>query len=242
MRNWIHNTFSFLLIIFLFESCAPTRYVIPLDRRQQAVALELGGPLIDYSEVTIPVPLMSVSHAYGLKKNLTLHNSLHLTSLSFGVLQLETGILRNLFYNEKTRIGMSYSPAVNFMIDRYQWQARLYPQLDFNAYWYIMGEGGRSCDCPGAKGQRPLLFYTGFSNWIDLATERAHGLEQTKNLYINPQAGFMYMGKKLNFQLEGKWLYSSARSNNLVVAYKGINQMGTVGVYFTVSKFLNHGI
>ena len=229
-------------VIFSSSSCSSTRFVVPLDDRQQAISAEFGGPLLNFAGTTIPTPLASVTHAYGINKNLTVHNSVHLTSLAYGTFHLESGLLRNLFYAEKPRIGFSYSPGVNLMIDRFEWNFRVYPQLDMNLYWFITGQGDRNCDCPGAEGKRPLIFYTGSSTWFEFSQTKAHGLDQEKNIFINPQVGMMYMGKKLNYQLEAKWLYSSRRNDNLVPDYVGINNRGAVGVYLTISKFLNHGV
>jgi hypothetical protein len=57
--------------ILIFYSCAPTRFVKPLDKKQQAVNLSLGGPLIGYSGLTIPMPFLTATYGYGIDSTLT---------------------------------------------------------------------------------------------------------------------------------------------------------------------------
>lgn len=231
------NIVVIISLIGLLSSCAPSRFVVPLEKRSQAVAVELGGPMILYNDVSIPVPLISATHAYGWKKNGTIHQSLHLTSLAYGTFQYEAGYLSNLFYHDKSKIGSSYTIGFEYITDRWQWNHRIYPKLDWNFYWYLSGQGGRTCDCPGAK-KKNVLFYTGISNWVELNGIRPHGLPQQKRVLSNPQVGFLFYGKKLNWQIESKWIASSIENDNTVVDYIGLNNKGAVGIYFSVFKIL----
>lgn len=231
------NIVIFTLLATLLFSCAPSRFVIPLERKSHAVAAELGGPMIVYNNLSIPTPLISVTHAYGWKKNTTFHQSLHLTSLAYGTFQYEAGLLKNLFYNEKSKIGSSYTFGANFMIDRWEWQPAVYPNLDWNFYWYLSGQGGKTCDCPTGEKQK-IVFYAGLNNWLELRSTRPHGIAQEKRLLTNPQAGLIIYGRKLNWQLESKWIASSVANNNVVVDYIGYGNKGAAGVYISVFKIL----
>ncbi|MBK9319173.1 MAG: hypothetical protein IPM91_10340 [Bacteroidetes bacterium] len=57
------------LIAGLFiSSCAPQRFVKPLEKQQQAVNASLGGVLFDYNGTTIPMPFLTLAYGYGLMK------------------------------------------------------------------------------------------------------------------------------------------------------------------------------
>ncbi len=58
------------LIITLVVSCAPTRFVKPLAKKQQAVNLSGGGPLITYSKLIIPMPFVTAAYGYGIDSTL----------------------------------------------------------------------------------------------------------------------------------------------------------------------------
>ena len=80
--------------VIAISSCAPSRYVRPLDEGQKAITGNLGGPLIKFSGMTIPLPLTAISLGYGLKDDLTIYGGMHTTALSFGVIQGELGVVK----------------------------------------------------------------------------------------------------------------------------------------------------
>ena len=71
-------------LIFLFliiSSCAPSRFVEPLKKGQHAVALDVGGPLIEFGGLIIPTPLSSISYGYGIDSTKTVLRKFHLKLL-----------------------------------------------------------------------------------------------------------------------------------------------------------------
>lgn len=226
-----------IITVLLLSSCSSSRLIIPLAEDQKVLSLSAGGPVVKRESFTAPIPLTSVSYSQGVKKNLTWTSSLHLTSLSFGVLHLETGLLSNLYYHDKTKLGVSYSPVVHFTMDFFESNTKFYPQLDLNLYYYLIGSGGRDCNCPGSGSVKtPILLYAGYSNWFELSSTRTYGLDQPKQIYMNPHFGLLFKGKGWRFQLEGKYLAPSIDNTRLVIDYAGINNKGAIGGFVSYYK------
>ena len=90
----MNRTILIAACVFAISSCAPSRYVRPLEEGQKAITGNLGGPLIKFSGMTIPLPLTAISLGYGLKDNLTIYGGVHTTALSFGVIQGDFGVVK----------------------------------------------------------------------------------------------------------------------------------------------------
>ncbi|MCX6181692.1 MAG: hypothetical protein NT150_07185 [Bacteroidetes bacterium] len=228
--------FAFVFLLFFIASCAPSRYVVPLKRHEHSVSLNLGGPLINFSGLVIPVPFTSVNYAYGWKKETTVFGSLHPTALAYGVGQIELGLVHRVHYFEGSKIGISLSPVLNFMMDRWEWNPRLYPQLDLNMYWNFAGDLSRHCDCPGDKDASAYMYF-GISNWVDLHKTRANNQAQPQNWFLVPQLGINAGGASWRYSLEFKYMGLFTPNNNVVVSYYNpISTSGAIGVYATVYK------
>lgn len=208
--------------LVLLSGCAPSRVVRPLKKNEQTVSLAIGGPLIAYSNSTIPMPLATVSYARGLTSSTTAFGGLHLTSLAFGVLQLDAGACKQFYKNEKLGLGFTVNPAVNLAIDRWEKHFKLWPQLDFNFYKEIK---------PGKS-----FFYAGASNWFELSRKRADNQLQQRHWLFNPHLGFNYTVRHWNLVLESKYLIPYAANLPNVVEYKGINGKGSVGIYLGITR------
>ncbi|MCF8254759.1 MAG: hypothetical protein K9I36_11120 [Bacteroidia bacterium] len=209
--------YSLGLIALLIYACAPSRIVKPLAKGEQAVGANIGGPLISFGGLPIFIPYTSAFYAKGLNNKTTAFGSLHLTSLAFGVFQTDIGICQELYYNTKLRLGFSANPALNFAIDRWEWKAKLWPQLDFNLHKEL--------------GSNKLI-YAGLCNWFELSKTRAHGEEQAKQWFASPQLGFQYSPKKWTYGIETKWVGMGVPNQPNVVDYMGPNHKGAIGVYF----------
>ncbi len=48
-----------VFIGIIFQNCAPTRFVKPLDKNQNAISANLGGPLIHFGKAVTPIPFTS---------------------------------------------------------------------------------------------------------------------------------------------------------------------------------------
>ena len=85
-----------LLLISLLFSCAPARYVKPLEKKQHAATLSLGGPLIKYGTATIPIPFITANYGYGIDSTTTGFVSVNVTSALYGNFQLEVGATKQI--------------------------------------------------------------------------------------------------------------------------------------------------
>lgn len=208
-------------------SCAPSRLVKPLEKGEQQLNASIGGPLINFSGTTIPIPFTSLTYANGVADKATAFASLHTTSLMFGVLQTDIGVVRELYTPDSiSRLtpGISIAPSVNMAFDIWENNFRLWPQIDFNAYWIL-------------SKQRQHYCYLGLSNWLEFNQHKAHGEIQRNQWIFNPQIGIMLSKSKWNHQIEMKYLAPEIRNDNVVVDYaKPFGNKGAMGIYYSVSR------
>jgi len=204
----------------LFGSCAPARYVKPLEKGQVAVTAAVGGPLILYDNTTIPVPLSSLAVGYGFKDDLTGFAGIHTTALLFGVFQTDIGVVKQIVKQNGWIPGVTVSPVANLMIDKWAGKFSFFPQADVNAYWNYPG--------------KPHYVYVGLSNWFDLNTTRSEGDPQTTHWFPIVQLGNTIVTKKWAYTLELK--YATEINHPLVVSYQGVGQNTVLGVYIGVTR------
>ena len=207
--------------VMLIGACAPTRIVKPLQKGEQAIGANLGGPLVLFAGAPIPVPYSSAFYAKGLSDKTSGFASLHLTALAFGVLQTDIGVCHQLYSNQKLQLGISVNPALNIAIDRWEWNTKIWPQLDINVY----------------KNWGPKkMVYLGVNNWFEPSATRAHQEKQDKFMYVNPHIGYTYTPKKWTYGIESKWVAPGVTNIPNVADYIGINKKGAIGVYFQLIR------
>jgi hypothetical protein len=214
------------LFLFAFVaalgSCAPSRFVKPLEAKQQAVNLSLGGALIEYSGLTIPMPLVTATYGYGLDSTLTGFASLHLTSALYGNLQTEFGVTKRILQQKGKLPAVSISPVAN-IIYRNKNAAKFYPQADVNAYWDF--------------NQHRNYFYVGLSSWFELSGKRAFDEEQPHHWLFSPLVGQTFSRKKWDFTIEAKVIAPNVPDDKMVVDYKTpFSKHGAFGIYFAYTR------
>ena len=221
IKLFIQQTIGFIAVTLFLLSCSPTLVVKPLAKGEQAVGVNIGGPLITFAGAPIPIPYSSDFYARGLNDKTTAFGSVHLTALAFGVFQTDIGICRELYANQKLQWGVSVNPAMQIAVDRWEGKAKFWPQLDMNVYknW----------------GSKKML-YAGINNWFEPSTQRAHNEAQNKRWYINPHLGFLYSPRKWSYGIETKWVAPGVTNTPNVVDYIGVNKKGAVGVYFQLIR------
>ncbi|MFW5793362.1 MAG: hypothetical protein ACOCWC_03690 [Bacteroidota bacterium] len=211
------KVFIIILSLALF-SCTSSRIVKPLNKNEKEIGLSLGGPLISFSDLVIPIPLTSLHYAHGYNDNLTLYGGLHTTSLLSGVIHTDIGIVQNIFSEDNYYFGTSINPSLHFMIDIWEGNPKLFPSIDFNLY-RTYNESGN-------------FFYFGATNWFDLVKYKAHGELNTTKWLISPQIGHTFMRNKWNINLEVKYLLPYISNQDIVVDYvKWTGNYGTIGIY-----------
>ncbi|NTW31796.1 MAG: hypothetical protein HGB12_04095 [Bacteroidetes bacterium] len=225
MKNQIKIITLTASILLLF-SCAPSRFVKPLEKGESALGFNLGGPLIHFAGKTIPVPLSSVTYGKGMNNNSTLFAGIHTTSLLFGTFQGEIGYLKNIYTNKSSKLfipSISANAVINAAIDKWEWNFKFWPQIDVNAYW--------------SYGKKRNFFYLGCSNWFELSSKRAHQEKQQHHWIFNPQIGHTFSGSKWDYSIEAKYLAPNVSNQNIVADYaKPLGNKGVLGIYVSVAK------
>jgi hypothetical protein len=217
-----------LAIAATMLSCGPSRFIKPLEHKQHALSASLGGALMDVPGIaTIPMPNTSLGYGYGAIPEMTVFGNWYTTAAVFGDIQLDAGCSYRVWKNDK--MGVTVSPSVNFMMDVFEMNARLWPQLDANYYFDYWSKTNE-----GKIGKKKTnFFYAGFSNWFELQSTRAHDLEQPNRLFFNPQVGHTFQRGKWDFTLEVKFLTPYVSNKNIVVDYYSpFGNMGGMGTYF----------
>jgi hypothetical protein len=216
------NNRIFILGIVFISACAPTRFVKPLDAGQKAVNLSLGGPLIDYSNLTIPMPFLTATYGYGIDSTLTGFGSVNITSALYGNVQLELGATKRLFKQRGGIPAVSINPVAN-IIYRNKDAFKFYPQVDINAYWDYN------------KGRN--FFYAGLSNWFELESKRSLNEEQNNHWFLSPLIGETFVRRKWNYSIEAKVIAPNVSSGKGVVDYKTpFSDHGAIGIYFGLTR------
>lgn len=211
-----------VLLLMLFQNCAPTRFVKPLAKNENAVSANIGGPLIHYGKSVMPIPFTSVMYGRGLTNNTTAFASVHATAMLFGNFQTDIGVCQNLYKFDSLGLGLTVNPAVNMIYDKWNKNFRAWPQLDVNIYKDIL--------------KRKAFVYIGLTNWFELAAKRAHGETQPYHALINPHLGMTYNTKKWGYTLECKFLEMNRKNQPNVVDYVGIKERGAVGIYLNFAR------
>lgn len=203
-------------------ACAPARMVKPLDKGQWAVGANLGGPLINFAGLDIPVPFTSVYGAYGLTQRSTIYTGVHVTAAAFGNLQTDIGILTGLMASDGWKPGLSVGVGMN-SINRFQTNDhRFYPAIDLHAYWIY--------------GKRGNTIYTGVNNWIDLYAQAGANDDQY-NLWLPAiHLGNIWSRGKWDLSLELKYLAPQLNNNFTVVNYILPPNYGALGVFIGVMR------
>ena len=210
--------YLFIFLALTVLSCASSRFVEPLSKNQQAVSFNIGGSLIDFGGATIPVPLSSLTYAYGLSNKLTAFGSLHTTSLIFNNLQTEVGVLSQIRGQENYIPGFSSVLALNYITEFSLGNSKLWPQIDGNAYWNLNNNKHR--------------LYLGYSIWIDTDM-----IDENKMGIANPHLGYTYKIKLWEIGTELKFLAPSYDNTKVFLPYQSLTGVkGATGLYFNISK------
>jgi len=215
--------FPIFLILVLYR-CAPSRYVKPLAKKENSLALSFGGPLIKFSGAPIPIPFTTLGYGYGLTDNITAYGNLHTTSALFGNSQLDLGATFSL-YKKENSFGITASPALQMAYSiANKTGFRVWPSADANIYFH--------------PAKKTSYLYAGINSWFEFSKLRAHGEDQKKHLVPNLQMGYVIAKTKWQHQFEFKYLGAGIPNTPGVVEYIGISGKGALGIYYSlVRKF-----
>jgi hypothetical protein len=220
MRSKANNL---MIICFLFIlSCAPSRFVKPLQKKEKVASFSFGGPLILYGGAAIPIPFSTLAYGYGLTDKCTLYGSLHTTSLLFGNIQSDVGSTF-LIYQKEKKFGLSVSPALQIATAlESAGTFRIWPSTDINWYWH--------------PKEKQSYLYAGVGSWFELSKTKAHDQKQQRAFVPNLQLGYTVKKEKWDHQFEFKFL--GVGINNLpgVVSYVGAGKQGSFGIYYSLIR------
>jgi hypothetical protein len=234
MKKLIYLSF---LTVFLI-SCGPSRFVDPLRRGEHAVSASLGGPLANVPGVaTIPLPFTSLTYGNGVTDNTTVFGSWFSTAAAFGTIQFEIGATHRLWKDEENTKGISITPAFNIATDKFEWNTKIWPQLDANYYWKYNWRSQIQDDLLTNGSKKPNMLYAGLGSWYELAGKRVHDEPQTTRVIPMIQLGHDLNWKSWTFKTEFKFIAPFTSNENLVVDYKSIQgNFGATGFYFGFTK------
>lgn len=211
-----------LFFICLVFSCAPTRFVKPLQKKEHAANVSLGGPLIKYGTATIPIPFITANYGYGIDSTFTGFASFNVTSALYGNFQMELGATKQILQQKKYIPAVSFTPVLN-VIYKNKDAKKLYPQLAVNAFWEY--------------GKRKNIVYVGIDNWFELASKRQYEIKQQNRWIFMPMIGHSFTQKKWNFIIEAKIIAPNLSNEKLVVDYvTPLKTKGAFGVYLGVTR------
>ena len=216
-------TLLFVVVsLLIFQNCAPSRYVKPLEKKQSVVAFSFGGPLIKFRGAPIPIPFTTFGYAYGCTDKITTYGNLHTTSLLFGNLQSDLGATFKL-YEKENQFGFSTSPALQIAYNvRNQTGFRTWPSIDVNSYYHL--------------NKKPSYLYVGINSWIELSSTKAHDEPQTRHAIPNLHIGYSVVKTKWQHQFELKYLGLGIANTPGVVDYVGVSGKGTFGIYYSLIR------
>jgi len=230
------NVKKLLLILtlgFLVASCGPARFVAPLAKNENAVAVDLGGPIVTIPGVaTMPIPFTSITYGRGITNDLTIHGSWHTTAAIFGVAQIEAGATYGFWKNDDGKHGLSGMLGFNTAMDFFENNFKFWPQLDVHYYWKYQSREMIQDDL--LTGGKPVsnVFYTGIGSWYELEGRRAHNEKQTTIVIPMLNIGHDLNWKKWTFKTEIKLIAPFTSNKDIVMDYFSLTgKTGATGVY-----------
>jgi hypothetical protein len=208
------------MLIFGLASCSPVTLVKPLEKNQMAFLASLGGPMIVFSNVPIPIPFCNAGFSYGINARVTASAQLGLTSLAFGVIQMDPGILYGIRIPENNhQIGISAFLKTHLLLDKWEGNFRWYPETGIQAY----------------KEWDRNMVYAGASGWFETrfpAEKRA-----AENMWVPMlNLGYTRQKTKWNLTAEAKWIAPNINKGKIVVDFIGPGTNGALGLYVGLVK------
>lgn len=211
-----------VLVVSCNFSCAPSRFVKPLEKKQQVLSVSLGGPTVLFSGAPMPMPFTTIAYAYGLSSSTTMYGSMHVTSSLFGNAQGDIGATVKL-HEWSNKIGLSASPALQIAYSvGNKTGFKIWPSLDLNTYVHI-------------KNSLSYL-YGGMNAWFELSKYKAHNEIQQTRMLPNLQLGYMHVKQKWQHQFELKYLGIGITNKPGIVDYIGVSGKGSFGIYYSLIR------
>jgi hypothetical protein len=231
--------YALLFFTLFLQSCGPSRFVEPLKKKENAVSASLGGPMLNVPGVaTMPIPFTSLTYGRGITNNITVFGSWYSTAAIFGNIQFDAGATMRIIESKNGKHGMSATGGFNFATDRWEWNSKIWPQLDVNYYWKY-NQRFQVQDDLLTKGGTPTanLIYAGIGTWYELSGMRSHDVKQTTRVIPMLNIGHNLNGKKWTLTTEIKLIAPFSSNENIVVDYVSLTgKTGATGIYIGVTR------
>lgn len=199
------NKLLVALSILILTSCAPTRYVVPLQRKEKAIGIAYGGPVIEDDGVVMPAPLVSFTYAKGKTNKLTYFGGLQLSPIFDGFYAGEIGALKEWKWWSKRKLGLTTNFVANVMTDNKDGGFNFFPQFDMNLYWHFKSDPHYYCDCPGDPKWKMFL-YTGFQTHYNVVSDYEFTDPFKDDVLFSAHFGYSFGAGKWRLNTELKWI------------------------------------
>ncbi|PKR79990.1 hypothetical protein CW751_12255 [Brumimicrobium salinarum] len=234
-------SFTLLILVFFFSACGPARFVEPLKKRENAVAIDLGGPLVNIPGVApMPMPFSSITYGRGISNNLTLHGSWYSTAAIFGVAQFEVNGTYGFWRSRDKKHGASAILGFNTAMDVFENEIKFWPKLDAHYYFKYNFKALKQDDLLTSGGKPAAnLLYAGIGTWYELDKTRAHNEEQQTFVVPMLNIGHDLNWKRWTFKTEIKLIAPFTSNEDIVLDYISLTgKKGATGLYFgLIRKF-----
>lgn len=224
---------GFSVLIFLLSSCGPARFVEPLARNENAIAVDLGGPLVKIPEVaTTPIPFTSITYGRGITNRLTLHGSWYSTAAIFGVAQVAAGANYGFWRSKNQKHGVSGMVGFNTAIDFFEYNFKLWTQLDAHYYWKYNLKNITQSDLLNGGPSPANLLYVGIGSWWEIDPVKVDGKRTGPFVVPMLNIGHDLNWKKWTFKAEVKFIAPFSSNQDKVVDYiSAMGKRGSTGIY-----------
>ncbi len=185
-----------LLLSLLLVGCSVSRGVKPLPKGAGAFQMSMGGPISKDlpTPIAFVVPITTVGYAHGITDRTSIHGAIHPSGLAaFGVFGMDVGATTLLAEGAGARPRFMLDGDVVLMSgDNTSGEpkggTRLFPNVEVVGAWDV--------------GNHAI--YTGVNQLLQpFPSVRYH---------VTPLVGTMLTAKRVDFQIEYKWMAPAARN------------------------------
>lgn len=117
--------------------CAITQPVRVLEPHQVAALGSLGGAIIPFSGIDIPLPYLNLGAAYGLSDQVTLTGTLHATSTFYKTIGLDAGAAVRVLAQHDAVPEVTAKGLVYFFAGTRSGGVRAFPMVTVNGSWRL---------------------------------------------------------------------------------------------------------
>jgi hypothetical protein len=209
--------------IAVLGGCSASRAVSPLGKGNTAITTSMGGPVVSYAGVPLPVPIGSVGAAHGVSDRTNIYGSFYWTPvLLFGIPGADLGVATELFgpMGARPRLMAGATTHVFFgdtAAGDPRGGVRVFPDLSAIGSWPI-GPHDRS------------TVWTG----LDLLVQTA----APADVFLSPLVGAEVRPGRVGLRAELKWLAATVDNLQGVPDWYGIGHRGALSLQLGVDIHL----